>query len=318
MRALKISLLLACGWSVWMGSAWAQSQQNMPADHAMLSERVAGTPWTEPKTGMEFVWVPGGCFEMGNDHNGEAPQLQHDFERPAHQVCLQGFWMGRYEVTQAQYQKLMAKNPSVFGGTTRPKSSWGDSSLQSEYVQPKNPRNHPVEWVSFDDAMRFTDKMSRLTQAKIELPSEAQWEYACRAGGIHQVFCGKGDNPDLLAWYHNNSHFNPACEAGQHTYKVVPHHPVGLLTPNDWGLYDMSGNVEEWTRDCLDLNTSTGYQGAPVDGSARQMKGCRWRVVRGGFWGYDEGGVRATARSTHLNGRADFGSGFRVIKTVAQ
>ncbi|OGT16377.1 MAG: hypothetical protein A2342_01665 [Gallionellales bacterium RIFOXYB12_FULL_54_9] len=294
-RTFGISLILAC---MLQNSAVA-TQRNQVANQI---KPAAGTLWTEPKTGMQFVWVPDGCFNMGSNE-GEKE------ERPAHKVCLKGFWMGRYEVTQAQYQQLMRKNPSVFGGTTRLDGHWGEQRLPAEFVQPLDSRNHPVEWVSFDDAEHFARKMGGIAKIKIDLPSEAQWEYACRAGGAHKNYCGQTDGkPDRLAWYEGNSGKNPYEQAGQRTYKMVSHHPVGQLNPNNWGLYDMSGNVAELTQDCFHET----YQGAPADGSAWKGGDCRLRVTRGGYWGYSDEGVRAAGRAT---GGLEYSTGFRVIRS---
>ena len=213
-----------------------------------LAEPPAGTILTEPKTGMEFVWVPSGCFYMGsNDHEV--------FEKPVHPVCVKGFWLGKYEVTQAQYQQVMGINPSDSKGAF-----------------------NPVDQVSWDDASVYTLAFKLLTLAPARLPTEAEWEYACRAGGLHDTYCGDGD-PSLLAWTGSNT--------GNSTS------PVGKLKPNAWGLYDMSGNVWEWVQDCWNLD----YVGAPMDGSAWLTGNCDRRAARGGAWdvnGYHL--VRATKR----------------------
>jgi len=128
-----------------------------------LAEPVAGTPWTEPKTGMQFVWIPTGCFEMGGIE---------ETAKPIHKVCVKGFWMGRYEVTQAQYKQVMGEYPS---------------SIRAS--------NNPVETIAFEDAGEFAEEMSRRTGTSVRLPSEAEWEYACRAGGSHKKYCGEGENP---------------------------------------------------------------------------------------------------------------------------
>ena len=200
-----------------------------------LAEPAAGTILKEPKTGMEFVWVPSGCFNMGSN-DGEP------FEKPVHPVCVTGYWLGKHEVTQAQYQLVMGVNPSDFKGAT-----------------------NPVDQVSWDDAVLFTLALSRLTGVPMRLPSEAEWEYACRAGIQDAKYCGEGE-PAELAWTGTNS--------GDST------HPVGKLRANAWGLYDMSGNVWEWTQDCWNLS----YEGAPQDGSAWLTGNCERPVARGGAW----------------------------------
>ena len=200
-----------------------------------MAEPPAGTLLREPHTGMEFVWVPSGCFNMGSN-TGE------QFEKPVHPVCVSGFWLSKYEVTQAQYEKITGTNPSDFKGADR-----------------------PVDSVSWDDAMKFALAYGLSTNVPMRLPSEAEWEYACRAGEQHATYCGDGD-PSELGWYGANSKDQT--------------HPVGQLRANAWGLYDMSGNVWEWVLDCWNLD----YVGAPADGSAWLAGNCTRRVARGGAW----------------------------------
>ena len=121
------------------------------------AEPAAGTVWTEPKTGMEFAYMPAGCFEMGGDGR--------TYEQPIHKVCVKGYWMGRTEVTQGQYVQIMGKNPSEFQGT-----------------------NRPVNNVIWSEATDFAEEMAATTGTKVKLPTEAQWEYACRAGGAHEKY----------------------------------------------------------------------------------------------------------------------------------
>jgi TonB family protein len=168
------------------------------------------------------------------------------------------YYLGVYEVTQAQYEKMMGKNPSRFQGD----NLRGDSA------------NHPVEQVSWEDAVEFCKKLSDLPEEKhagriYRLPTEAQWEYAARAGSTTEWSHGKDESKlGNYAWYKGNS--------GGKTQEV------GHKLPNAFGLYDMHGNVSEWTQDCWHKN----YAGAPSDGSA-WTTGCTGesRVVRGGSWG---------------------------------
>jgi formylglycine-generating enzyme required for sulfatase activity len=228
-------------------------------------EPKAGTLWLEPGTRMEFVWVPAGCFQMGGDEGS--------YEQPYHKVCLQGFWMGKYEVTQSQYQRVMGKNPSRFPGL-----------------------NNPVESVSWSDAFNFAEKMSAGAGIKVRLPSEAEWEYACRAGRTQGRLCGENDTPQGFVWFRDNS--------------LKQTHPVGQFVPNRWGLYDMSGSVWEWVQDCWHQN----YQGAPADGSVWNGGECGKHIIRGGSWCNDASYARAAFR---YGNDPDGGecSGFRVVRT---
>ncbi len=202
---------------------------------ALLSE---GKIWKNA-IGMELVFVPPGDFMMGSDKS--------DDERPVHRVKIRdGFWMGKYEVTQGQWRAVMGSNPSDF-------KDCGD--------------NCPVDNVSWNDAVEFIGKLNEKNDGlRYSLPSEAEWEYAARAGTTSDWYGNLGE----IAWYSANS--------GGKT------HPVGEKKPNAFGLYDMSGNVREWVQD---IYSGNGYVGLPTDGSANVTIGdSTLRVLRGGSWGY--------------------------------
>ena len=226
-----------------------------------------GATCKEDTTGMEFVYVPGGCFQMGQTEADKAQLIKaigkknykkwYANELPRHKVCVNGFWMGKYEVTQAQWENIMGENPSSFKGADR-----------------------PVEKVSWNDAQEFLQKMNGRGQGEFRLPSEAEWEYAARAGT--QTAYSFGDDPNQLgkyAWYLDNSN--------QET------HPVGQKQPNAFGLYDMHGNVWEWCADTYHKN----YNGAPNDGSIWGNLGDKKaKVLRGGSWLNEPSGVRSAYR----------------------
>jgi formylglycine-generating enzyme required for sulfatase activity len=210
-----------------------------------------GKPFTEPVTGMTFVFIPGGTFSMG-DTFGDGIQD----EQPVHEVSLSPFYMAIYPVTQAQWKRLMDENPSASAGDRQ-----------------------PVEQVSFNDAMIFIDRLNAasLKGIKFDLPSEAQWEYAARSGGLNELHAG-GSDPESVAWFENNSDGGPA--------------PVGTRLPNGLGLYDMSGNVWEW---CRDIYVASAYrQHAKVD-PVCTTRG-RDRVIRGGGWHLDAWSARCSRR----------------------
>jgi formylglycine-generating enzyme required for sulfatase activity len=218
---------------------------------------------------MEFVLIPAGSFMMG-DANGV------NDEKPVHRVNItKPFWLGKYEVTQEQWQAVMGNNPSRFKG-------------------PKN----PVEQDSWDDCQQFFDKLNVKSGGgggKFQLPTEAQWEYACRAGSTWK-YCF-GDNEGQLgdyAWYDANS--------GNQT------HPVGLKRPNAWGLYDVHGNVWEW---CQDWYDGGYYAKSPTDDPTGPTTGSR-HVLRGGSWFGPAGYCRSAGRLIIGPGIRDYGLGLRV------
>ncbi len=224
----------------------------------------------------EMVVLPAGSFTMGSSKGGD--------EGPAHSVTLaRSFAMGKFEVTQGQWKALMGSNPSKF-------TQCGDDC--------------PVETVSWDDAQAFIQKLSAKTGKNYRLPSEAEWEYACRAGGSHE-YCGS-DNLNAVGWNGNNS--------GGKT------HPVGGKQANAWGLYDMSGNVWELVQDCLHDN----YSGAPSDGSAwtRNCSAGNYRVLRGGSWYFDGSWyfnpvyLRSATRISYIPGFRNGVVGFRLARTA--
>ncbi len=199
---------------------------------------------------LEMVQIPGGTFTMGSPEQEEKP---HDGESPQHRVTVPSFYMGRYEITQVQYQTMMGQNPSRFKGEKR-----------------------PVELVSWNDAVGFCQTLSQKTGRKYRLPSEAEWEYACRAGTTTPFYFGKTITTDLVN-YNGNYPYGSAPKGKDREQTT----DVGTFPPNAFGLYDMHGNVWEWCQDTWHDN----YKGAPTDGSAWINNGDSSRpVLRGGSW----------------------------------
>ncbi|MDR3217989.1 MAG: SUMF1/EgtB/PvdO family nonheme iron enzyme [Dysgonamonadaceae bacterium] len=189
---------------------------------------------------IEMVYVKGGTFTMGC--TAEQDNDCNDAENPVHQVTLSDFYIGKYEVTQAQWKAVMGSNPSQFKGDTL-----------------------PVENVNWDDVQAFIKKLNTQTGKKYRLPTEAEWEYACRGGAYSAHYKYSGSNTvDDVAWYKENS--------GDQT------HPIGQKSPNELSLYDMSGNVWEWCSDWKGAYSS-GLQTNPTGPSSGSH-----RVGRGGSW----------------------------------
>ena len=200
---------------------------------------------------LELVWIPPGGFDMGSDG-------YMDNEKPLHKVLFErGFWMGKCEVTQEQWERVMGDNPAYFKGA-----------------------RNPVEQVSWDDAQAFIKRLNKQLKTAtpklgFKLPSEAEWEYACRAGTTTAFHFGESLNSNLANF---NGKF-PAGhgEKGDDRQKTVE---VGSFEPNEWGLFDLYGNVWEWCEDVYHEN----YVGAPTDGGAWLAPAGSCRIVRGGAW----------------------------------
>ncbi|MBJ6727581.1 formylglycine-generating enzyme family protein [Geomonas sp. Red875] len=205
---------------------------------------------------------------------GETFGVGYDWEKPAHQVCVSDFTMGKFPVTQGQWKRVMGSNPSYF-------SSCGDQC--------------PVENVSWNEAQVFIHKLNSQSDKQYRLPTEAEWEYACRSGGKHEMFCG-GNDIEAVAWYDRNSEKQT--------------HPVGQKQPNGLGLYDMSGNVWQWVQDWYGSYGSGSEKDprGPVSGSQR--------VFRGGCWLLDAESARAVTRRGIGPGKFDDNLGFRLVAPV--
>jgi formylglycine-generating enzyme required for sulfatase activity len=223
---------------------------------------------------LEMVLIPAGEFMMGDDKG-------YELEKPVHKVTItKPFYLGKYEVTQEQWEAVMGSNPSWFKG-------------------PKN----PVQTVSWDDCQKFLDKLNAKTGGqggKFVLPTEAQWEYACRAGSTMQ-YCFGDDEARLgdYAWYTANSRHKA--------------HPIGEKKPNAWGLYDMHGNVWEW---CADWYDAGYYAGSPKDDPTGSTTGW-YRVFRGGSWNNDARLCRSAFRNLDLPGTWFNYLGLRIVRVPA-
>ena len=172
-------------------------------------EKVPHNEITEASASIQLVKVPAGCFSMGSHLGGDDQD-----EKPVHEVCLDSFYIGKFEITQAQWQTVMGSNPSYFK---------------------KCGNKCPVENISWADATRFIKKLTAMSGRNYRLPTEAEWEYAARSGGKNQRFSGADDKAVTIGWYEINSNGTT--------------HPVGEKLPNNLGIYDMSGNVAEWVQD---------------------------------------------------------------------
>jgi formylglycine-generating enzyme required for sulfatase activity len=265
MSEMKRFLLLAAN------SPEARAAQDKLYQWESVAEPEAGKTFKDCPICPEMVEIPAGSFDMGAA-NGKQDEL------PVHRVTIaKPFAIGKTEVTQQQWHAVMKADPSYF-------TACGDTC--------------PVEQVSWNDVQVFIAKLNALTGKQYRLPSEAEWEYACRAG-FQQEYCG-GDNADSVAWTSFNS--------GSFFFNTP--HPVATRQANAFGLYDMSGNVWEWVADGF----HDSYNNAPNDGSA-WLDGSL-RVLRGGSWGYDAKFSRAASRSKFGASYRYYSYGFRLALTL--
>jgi formylglycine-generating enzyme required for sulfatase activity len=232
-----------------------------------------GDIWIAPVKGMEFVWVRGGCFQMGSN-SGDSD------EKPVHKVCVDGFWMGKTEVTNRQYRQFKPGHDS---------KDYRGVNLNGDH--------QPVVYVSWDDAGAYAKWLSRKTGQKLGLPTEAQWEYAARAGTNTIRYWG--DAPDDACRYANVHDDTSKKKFSDFTWEkhncndgYAGTAPVASFVPNKFGLYDMLGNVWEWCEDVYDENAySRLSRNNPVITSGGDS-----RVSRGGSWYNSPGYVRAALR----------------------
>ena len=206
---------------------------------------------------FEMIAVEGGTFTMGA--TSEQGSDAYDDEKPAHQVTLSSYYIGKTEVTQELWQAVMGSNPSKFSGT-----------------------NLPVEKVSWEDCQSFVIKLNELTGKNFRLPTEAEWEYAARGGNKSNGFkFSGGNNIAEVAWYSENGN------------KIS--HPVATKAPNELGIYDMSGNVWEW---CSDWYSSSYYTSSSQTNPTGPNSGS-YRVYRGGSWSGNDRYCRVSHRDSN-------------------
>ena len=233
-----------------------------------------GAAYKEPYTGIVFRYVPRGCYIMGCHRKAE--KCKKD-EGSGHRVCLEGFWMGQFEVTQAQWEQVMGSNPSRFA----------------------NDPYRPVENVTYRDVQRFIQKLNQRISGKVSLPTEAQWEYACRNGG----------KPVNYPWEKDREHDIANCATCLPGYQAGKTLPVGSFPPNELDLYDMGGNVAEWCRDYYDKRAYAAHKKKEPVYLEKESS----RVVRGGSFMDNKRHLRCSARDKSLPALGSDTIGFRLV-----
>jgi formylglycine-generating enzyme required for sulfatase activity len=240
---------------------------------------------------IDMVLIPAGRFEMGSPEH-ELDRL--DRESPQHQVTVPMFFMGRSPVTQRQWRQVaklpkvkrkLESNPSYFKGGDR-----------------------PVDSVSWNDAIEFCDRVSRHTKREYRLPSEAEWEYACRAGTTTPFHFGETIDAELANYNAQNKNYGKYGRGrfGEYRGQTTS---VGMFPPNPFGLQDMHGNVWEWCQD----SWHDSYEDAPIDGSAWEDKNFSYRLLRGGSWDRNPRDCRSAYRNFSYPAYRCYNFGFRVV-----
>ena len=260
----------------------------------------------------EMVMIPSGSFKMGCVSGIDC----YDDEKPVHEVKIDSFALSKYEVTFKEYDRFT----DATGRERADDEGWGRG-------------RRPVINISWHDAVAYTQWLSLQTGENYRLPSEAEWEYAARAGtetryswgdsiGVNRANCdGCGSPCDdeqtapvgsfrANRWGLHDMHGN-VWEWVQCPCDDEKTAPVGSFRANSWGLHDMHGNVREWVQDCWKDN----YRGAPTDGSAWESGNCDWRVLRGGSWNYRPRHLRSANRSRNSTGHRYNYDGFRIVRS---
>lgn len=260
---------------VSMSKKWIVAVMSVAATGA--ASLAIADDWPEPSGPppkvFEMVKVPNGCYEMG-DFLG----IGEENERPMHDVCVKGFLLGKYPVSQMEWISVMGKNPSANGGC-------GGFC--------------PVEDVSWDEVQGFLLRLNARGTRKYRLPTEAEWEYAARSGGKNDTWAGTKNPAELgaYAWFIENA--------------VLQSHPVGKKKPNEFGIYDMSGNVWQWTSDGY---AADFYANSPKQDPTGPAIG-KLRVLRGGYWGDPKEMMRTTRRIALPSDAKGPGYGLRLVET---
>jgi formylglycine-generating enzyme required for sulfatase activity len=217
-----------------------------------------------------MVYIPGGTFMMGSPENEEG---RNDDEGPQHNVTVSPFFMGKYPVTQGQWRAIASQTNLKVKLDLDPDPSYFKKSYQDI-----DRWQRPVERVKWTEAVEFCERLSKLTGKDYRLPSESEWEYACRAGTTTPFYFGETITPELVNYNGNNTYGKSS--KGEYREETTP---VGQSPPNAFGLYNIHGNVYEWCQGVYHNN----YNEAPTDGSAWEIEGdsdSNRRIHRGGSW----------------------------------
>lgn len=243
--------------------------------------------------GMEFINIPAGSFLMGSEEDD--PEA-YDIEKPQHEVTIsEDYYLGKYEVTQEQWEKVMGQNPY---SRDRSNPYYNLPGMKERITRPTHPAT-----VSWEDAQEFIEKLNDIEgHTRYRLPTEAEWEYAARAGSVTAYSFGNNENElERYAWYGED-------------FQSGGTHPVGQKLPNPWGLYDIHGNAWEWVQDSFDPDYYANSPAVDPSGSQNGME----RVVRGGSWHNTATSWRSAFRKGYKPDYRGISIGFRVAMIPEQ
>ncbi len=297
MRSIAILFILSAVW--WSGTGAAQAQ------------RQAGEAFRDCETCPQMVVVPAGTFQMGSTEAETSregvPNPFAILEKPVHPVTIpQPFAAAKFAVTWVEFNVFSrdtGTNPlGCWYWDAEAKTAKLDEERSWQFPGfPQTDFSQPVVCVSWDDAKKYTAWLSTKTGQRYRLLTEAEWEYAARAGTKTARYWGNAIGSG-----------NANCAGCGSRWDNKQTAPSGSFRPNAFGLYDMIGNAWQWTEDCW----NEGYQAAPTDGTASTTGDCKHLVVRGGSWDYIPGNARAAIRVRLVTGYRDNNGGFRVARTL--
>ncbi len=304
-RVLRIFLLLC----VMLIAMPAYEKQKGEIPEKNMVERASSIQTKNPKNSvktvtlsdtvkLDLVWIPPGTFRMGSPKSEKGRQPDEIYHRV---TISKGFWMSKYEITQAQWKAVMGNNQSDFrnGDNVRVKKpTYFEAGNSSTF---RGDSNLPVDSVSFKDTQNFIRKLNRQTRMAFRLPTEAEWEYACRAGTTTAFYFGNSLSSDM-ADFDGRHPYNGS--KGVYRNRTTP---VGSFKPNSFGLYDMHGNVWEWCRDWYGA-----YSSKPVIDPTGPESG-KYRVLRGGCWFLDAMYCRSAYRDKGYPDKRVGLLGFRLV-----
>lgn len=330
MQLMAIIKLLALSLPLLIGCAAAESDAPKPQ---VIPEREISLPGKDGDSTvpLKLCFIPAGTFTMGSPVNEKGRFVE---EGPRHEVHItKAFWMGKYEVTNAQFEAFTQATGYTTDAEKRGEAFGWDETKEVygmvkglNWRNPKTPGKQkevefgqlPVCHVSWNDAVAFCEWASKATKEKVTLPTEAQWEFACRAGSDTKYWWGSSDK-DVCQYanvsnleYKGTTGFADDLEYFPCKDNFMDRAPVGQFKPNALGLHDMSGNLWEW---CRDWYGKTYYKQSPKEDPTGPETGTE-RVLRGGGWGgrpYFLANVRVARRASHTPGSTPYPLGFRVV-----